>query len=180
MVSRRTRARLRKELIGQDKIVRQELHEEAEDTARILAAELREVVAQWKNKPKFNPAIEINPKYIIATVKIAGDRKARQIFGWVDRGTGKWGKKKAAYPITPKEPGGMLRFQRGYSPRTKPVAQYNVGSGKSFGAWVASKGVMHPGIEPREFTATFDAILKVPMKTRIHNALRRAERRIKR
>lgn len=105
--------------------------------------------------------------------------KANAVWRYVDEGTGKWGKNHSPYPIRPKRTNksGLLKFQTGYSPMTAPVAKYNVGSGGRSGNWISSKGVIHPGIRPREFTKTINEELNPSRRARIENAIRRAIRR---
>lgn len=100
------------------------------------------VVAQWKGKPRFDLRIATLQDRIQLYVMPAGEFAQRWI--WVDQGT-------EAHIIRPKLPGGKLKFQAGYSAKTKAVAQYNVGSGKSSGQWVSTQIVHHPGTEAREF-----------------------------
>ena len=95
------------------------------------------------------------------------------IFRYVDRGTGKYGPKKRAYFIYPRF-APMLKFQTGYVPRTQPIAKFNVGPGKAFGAWVTTPFVLHPGIQAREFTADYVRnTLRPVYKKRILEAIQR-------
>jgi hypothetical protein len=178
MASRKVKS-IRAEMIRQDKVLKQELNKEMHVVTFALAALLTASVQGWKKKPKFTPENRITPNLITGIVNVTGKKDIVNIFHWVDKGTGKFGPKKSAYPIFPKKPGGTLFFRTGYSPRTRPIAKANVGSGKASGPRVAAKGVIHPGIEAREFTSTLEDVLKPDFKRRMENALRRASRKIK-
>lgn len=118
-------------------------------TADEIAGDFRQVTARWGHKPKF-ARIRVSSKNIVS-VTIEPDGKNAQIFKWVDQGT------KGPYLIPkfgPTAPGQPLRFQTGYSARTKPGGKYNQGSGQASGSWVAARRVVHPGIKAREFTQT--------------------------
>jgi hypothetical protein len=73
-----------------------------------------------------------------------------EIYRFVNNGTGKWGPRHAEYPITPKN-AKALAFPSIFSPKTRPRV---IGSGAGSHGPVDTirKSVMHPGIEPREFT----------------------------
>ncbi len=99
---------------------------------------------------------------------------------WLDQGTGKYGKRKAAYPIVPKAPNTVLTFRGGYSPKTgvgpRGLQAYG-GLGRATGEIIRAKKVMHPGIQPRKFSVVLSQRLKPPFHVRIENALRRGVRR---
>lgn len=181
MAVRSVRSQLRRELLRQDKILKQEIAKEVNEAAFALSALLTASVRSWKNKPKFSPDVRVEPHEIRGDVKITGKTKDKNVFGWVDRGTGKFGPKKQAYKI-PKVPNAniTLRFRLGYKPKTKAIAKGNVGPGKATGPWVSAKQVTHPGIKAREFTSTLVENLSPDWKRRSENALKRAARRIKR
>lgn len=159
-------------MIRRDKRLRAELQDEMRETARDVKNWLEVAVRSWTHKPHFASRVTLRPDYMEIKVDIAGTYK--QIFIYVDKGTGKWGKSKAPYPI-PKvvTPGKYLRFQTGYSAKTGAGAKINVGTGAKSGDWVTKEQVMHPGIEPRNFTGTVFDELKPSFTQRIENALRR-------
>jgi len=78
------------------------------------------VQSDWQHKVEFKQQTTITPVYMDVLVTPTGENKA--IWTYVDLGTGKWGKNHSPYPIVPKQPGGMLKFRTGYSPRTAPIA----------------------------------------------------------
>lgn len=129
-------------------------------------------VRTWKNKPKWRIHSMRTAGLLGAQLEVIGD--ARQIWLWVDEGTGQYGKKGSPYWIFPRRPGGRLAFQTGYDPKTRPIAKANVGSGTASGDWVTSDGVLHPGIKGREFSQTYRERILIPnFKTRIVKRVRR-------
>lgn len=130
-------------------------------------------VRTWVNKPKWVVRSERTSSELRATLEVTGD--SRQIWLWVDEGTGQYGASGSPYWIFPRRPGGRLFFQAGYDPKTRAVAKANVGSGTSSGDWVSSEGVLHPGIKAREFSKTYrDKILFPTLKDRIVKRVRRS------
>lgn len=136
-------------IVRKQKAIRKEVRQAARDTGTDLANWLTIAVREWTHRPRFAGRVTIQPDYIEVKVDVAGS--AKQIFFYVDKGTGLYGPKKQAYEIKPKQPGGMLRFQPGYSARSQPGAKIGMGTGEHFGEWISKKSVMHPGIKAREF-----------------------------
>lgn len=128
----------------------------------------RDVVREWLNKPDFSDEFTIQKTRIECLIKPKGNRKVVKIFGYVDIGT------KGPYLIFPKVAGTYLKFRSGYSARTQPVAQYNKGSGQSFGSWVQSVGVIHPGIKPRLFMETTMKNLIPTLQQLVQNEITRS------
>lgn len=138
-----------------------------------LSDKFRGAVSNWKNKPSFRAKLYAEISFYQVTVTPSG--KGEKIFKYVDLGTGLWGKHHRKYPI-PKiiVPGKYLRFQTGYVAKTAPIARGNVGNGARFGNWVTKAQVMHPGIEPREFSRQFLEDLTPSLKQRLDVALKRS------
>jgi hypothetical protein len=157
---------------GEDRAVEKALETEMEFTASAAQVRLQNVVARWEHKPKFVIKKKITPTVILFTVEATGKKK--EIFLYVDQGTGKFGSKKRSYqiPKVPK-PETTLRFRTGYSPKTKPVGKFNVGPGKASGGWVSAKKVIHPGIKGRKFTNSFIDELTPSFPERITEATKR-------
>lgn len=172
MAIRRGNSQLEKLLIRKSKSIRAELRAEARQTARDLANWLTVVVRPWSHKPRFVGQVTIHPDYIEIKINVAGN--AKKIFFYVDQGTGLYGPKKQPIVITPKEPGGVLTFQPGYSARTAAPAQINVGTGQHFGDFVSKKEVLNPGIQPRKFSDKVIEELTPDFQTRIDDAVNRA------
>lgn len=180
MPSYRSRSTLRQWVIEKDKTVRRELRVEVEGTSQELKNYLTDVTAKWEHQPKFRRVMVVSATLIKASVQAVGKNKA--IFGYVDKGTGKYGAKGVAYKIKPKSQP-VLKFRAGYDARSRPSAgpgsapRANVGTGKAIGGWVSTKEVTHPGIRPRKFAETFEQKLQPTFRRRVSNAIRRAARR---
>lgn len=121
-----------------------------------------DVVAKWTHKPKFKVQRHWQGSYDTILLLVTGKHKA--IWFYVDLGT-------KPHPIRAKRVP-KLKFQTAYSARTAPVAQANVGTGKSSGAWVQVAEVQHPGNEPRLFSETIlDELTPAPVD-RVQDALK--------
>lgn len=123
------------------------------------------VVAQWKGKPRFDLRIETQQDRILLYVVPAGEFAQRWI--WVDQGT-------EPHIIRPKLPGTKLKFRAGFNAKTKAVAQYNVGDGASFGQWISTNLVRHPGTEARAFGKAAARRVTPIVKPVLINAIRQA------
>jgi hypothetical protein len=171
---------LRQWVISVDKDVQRELRQVVQNTAQELKNYLTDVTASWEHKVQFRRVMVVSAALIKAGVKAVGRNK--DIFGYVDKGTGKYGARGSAYKIKPKN-GGVLRFKGGYDARSRPPAgpgsapRANVGTGKAIGGWVSTKEVTHPGIRPRKFAQLFEEKLQPNFRRRVSNAIRRAARR---
>lgn len=134
--------------------------------AKKLTGKHRKVVASWSHRPTFSYRITANPNQVRLTVYPKGD--GRQFYLWTDKGT-------APHVIRPKN-GGYLRFKTGYSARTAPGGQYNVGTGIANGGWVSFKEVNHPGTAARGFSEKFNTETLPEIRQIVQNAFRRAMR----
>lgn len=179
MPSYRTRT-LRQWVISVDRDVQRELRQVVQNTAQEAKNYLTNVTASWEHKVQFRRVMVVSATLIRASVQAVGRNK--DIFGYVDKGTGKFGARGAAYKIKPKT-APLLRFRAGYDARSRPAAgsggmpRANVGTGKAIGGWVSTKEVTHPGIRPRKFAELFEKQLQPTFRRRVSNALRRAARR---
>lgn len=126
----------------------------------------------WSHKPRFVSTVIVRPDYIEVKLNVAGT--AKDIFKFVDQGTGLYGPNKRAYVIAPKNPDGFLKFQRFYSAKTAPIAKLGQGTGERSGDWVQKKEVIHPGIPGRHFTDKVIEELEPPWKDRIDDAFSNA------
>lgn len=180
MSSRRVKSTIRQSLLRMDTELQRELNAELLETGKLLKRDFLRVTSNWRNKPSFSISTIIGTHEIIVRVTPSRN-KAGMIWTWLDQGTGKYGKRRSAYPIRPKPPNTTLSFRTGYSPKTAVGARGLSGFGglgRATGAWVRAKEVMHPGIKPRKFSLAFTARMKPPLNTRIENAIRRALRRV--
>lgn len=179
MPSYRTRT-VRQWVIQKDEDVRRELRQVVQGTSQEAKDYLTGVTASWEHKVQFRRVMVVTATLIRASVQAVG--KNKKIFGYVDKGTGKYGAKGVAYKIKPKNVP-VLRFRAGYDARSRPPAgpgsapRASVGTGKAIGGWVSTKEVTHPGIRPRKFAESFEKQLQPDFRRRVNNALRRAARR---
>lgn len=114
----------------------------------VLKKDYALTTATWTDKPKFETIEAFSPDG--PTVLVGTDNK---IYGYVDEGTGLYGKahKKYRIPKLTNTKAKTLVFYTPSSPKTKPNV---IGSGP--GATGTNKNVrksvMHPGIKARNFT----------------------------
>jgi hypothetical protein len=168
--ARSVESAIRQRLIQQDKAVREELALVAEIHAELLVSKHEAVVRDWTRRPFFKPFVYVSKRQIISDVTVTG--KHAKLYLWTDKGT-------KPHLIQPKQKGGHLTFQTGYSARTKPVAKFNVGTGRKFGAWRRVRVVHHPGTKARKFSETFNKETLPDLRREISNAIRRGLRRRK-
>lgn len=174
MPSRRIRSNTRQYLLRLDRILQDELTVYVRSVAHEQKAYYRDVVGGWSRKPQFRTISEISNEVIRFKVEPHGDHK--NLWIWLNRGTGLHGPKKRAYKIRPKT-APALRFQTGYSAKTAPGAQYDVGDGSKSGAWVQKQEVTHPGIKPRGFVDDSTKNLGRTFRRNVENIIRRSARR---
>lgn len=125
------------ELVLDSELVRHAIQQKMErKTKPDLLKEFRKTVEGWDNAPRFQSEVE-HVVNLLTRVFTESER-----YAYVNNGT-------APHIITPKG-GGMLRFQTGYRAATSPKV---IGSRKPqrFGPQIMTRGVRHPGIEPRLF-----------------------------
>ena len=142
------------------------------EAGKDLSRDFQKVSSNWKHKVAFGETTIFNRDEII--VRVTPNGKNAKLWGYIDLGTGKWGKSHAPYPI-PKIviPGKFLRFRTGYSARTAPVARYNVGTGMATGGWISKQQVIHPGIEPRKFSEDMADKLTPALHERVQSEINR-------
>lgn len=160
-------------LVDLEKKVRYELETAVDEVAERTRVKFQHVVARWKNQPRFikRPAPSPDRQSIKRQVVAQGDEHTLKIFGYVDKGT-------EPHIIAPKKPGGVLVFNIGYSARTSPIANANVGTGQANGEKIfTQKPVQHPGSEGREFSGYFALEAQDALPGAIVNALRRVSAR---
>jgi hypothetical protein len=113
----------------------------------VIALQLTEVVRRWSDKPSFVGKSSLSRTTLRAFVEVKGTPDARKHFLWTDEGT-------KPHIIRPRN-ASALAFSVGYNAVTRPVAQFNVGTGQSTGPRVFAQEVNHPGTEAREFSAEY-------------------------
>ncbi len=93
--------------------------------------------ATWKHKPKITKLVRVSKSGLVVLVKINDSP-----YVWVTLGT-------SPRYIRPRR-AKRLAFKLGYNAKTTP-GSLGAAAGGGFGPVVYSMGVMHPGIEAREF-----------------------------
>jgi len=136
VVSRRNR------VLNKGEQIRTNVTNAMENKIRPMAIRRSEArVADWDHKPK----IFARKNYAVMRMSLwvhPGGSNER-FWLWTSKGT-------KAHLITAKN-AARLRFRDNYQARTLPGGLYNVGSGRSTGAWRAPVTVNHPGTAPRDF-----------------------------
>lgn len=118
---------------------------------QVIEKELGMGVNNWRDRPGFYHAVSVKPgKWMYAQLHQASTEGGKH-YNWVRLGTGLHGPRRAAYPIYPKTPGGVLRFTTPHSPKTRAPRQAIAGGPTQvvFTTRVDKPGQTHPGIEPR-------------------------------
>jgi hypothetical protein len=123
------------------------------DLAKRVHKTYNELVADWKDdrkreidvRPEFTESVTRKGGGILVEVKTDSEK-----YRYVDLGT-------EAHTITarPENPSGLLRFPRGYTPKTQVRSlSVNASGGKHMsGLWAIAKEVEHPGNKARQFEA---------------------------
>lgn len=110
-----------------------------------IREDFQDTTKTWNHQPLFDPAFVI-PKIGLDNISVTTETEDK-IYNWVDKGTNVG---KPPYPIRPHNPPYALAFPSQFIPKTFPGI---IGSGVGFsgGDTFIAKGVMHPGVEPRDF-----------------------------
>lgn len=159
------RASFKTIIAKQKKFIASEIEFELRSTGQELKTSHDKVTRDWTHRPTFRSQTTNTPAF--KSVKIVPQGQHKLIWKYVDLGT-----KPHPIPLSPKATG-FLKFQTGYSARTAPVAKFNQGTGRKFGAWVTVKTVKHPGNKPRKFSETFLEELSPSFEDRINAAVKR-------
>lgn len=160
-------------LIALQQQTRMALESALDEVAEVNRKQFEKAVARWKNQPRFikRPAPSPDRMSIKRQVLAQGDEHTLKVFGYVDKGT-------EPHMIAPKKPGGVLVFNVGYSAKTSPIANANIGTGTATGEKIFTrKPVHHPGSEGREFSGYFALEAQDALQGAIVNALRRVSSR---
>ena len=146
------------------------MEEGMRDGGEILKAAAQRVTSTWSDPPEFTVHVELGKtarKGLQCTVTTEDKR-----WLWLDKGTGLWGPKHAKYPI-PKVVGPgqkRLAFPSVFTPKSQPNS-LRAGAGSSGGDTIVRIQVMHPGVEPRNFTKTIHKRYHSDFKKAVANAI---------
>ena len=175
--------------------IKAELKAEHEKMAQETLKEFNEVVENWSGKTRpifYKRVFSANVKRSGFGVYVRGDEHQKKTWEMIDK---KGRKRKLIYAGSGGVAGEqetiqgkhgsyqtakLMRFQRGYDPKTAPIAQYG-GPGERFGGWARRKIVNLGAIKPRLFTQTImNDFVKKEFLRRSKNAYQRAFDRAKR
>ncbi len=163
MASRKVQSHLRQTLIRRDQSVRQELAAAIRETGAQSNTAHKEVTSDWEHKPDFYTRYEIQPDLISMTTEARG--KNKDIWNYVNSGTKPHEIRAVNVPF--------LKFQTGYSSKTKAPAKAHTGTGVSSGDWHSVPVVHHPGTVARKFTDAILDKLRPDFLRGVENAIRR-------
>ena len=164
----------------QYKIVRDEVRVGLKRAGKRTEKAYNNVVANWRNKPKFVSSVGVGPKQLFLRIKATGTRRVIDNWNRIDK-TGA-----RPHVIRPKR-GKFLVFPWGgpgsYSPKTNRSPARFGGSGKvQNGRLRFFRKVNHPGFKPRRFSRAInkDAIPEIDRETKngVQRGLRKAKRSI--
>jgi len=133
------------------------LYAAADQIARDIEFDFIITTGTWKHPVKFERLVQVGPNRI--EIFVGTDDP---IYGYVDEGT-------EPHIILPKGKG-MLAFPEGFVPKSQPNVLSSF-KGGTFGQTRFSKGVIHPGIKPRNFSKLILKKWKALLKGRIENAM---------
>jgi hypothetical protein len=146
------------------KNIQGEIVKQLQPVGRQHVNERKKIVSDFDHKPEFGYQIATTEKQITLTISVtnSGDAVSDDFtIGDLWKALDKTGTR--AHDITPKQPGGVLRFQWGgpgsYNPHTRPIA-HSGGAGTSSGPIVYRRHVRHPGFPPRKFSDSINKRLR--------------------
>lgn len=105
-----------------------------------LELAFRQTVDGWEHRPDFKGEQRVTGDSITLSVMPTGPHA--ELYGLVSSGSPR-------HVIRPRS-GGMLSFQTGYRPATRPRL-FSSRAKQRFGSFVSARAVFHPGFEGREF-----------------------------
>ncbi len=130
---------------------------EAMSIAADMMLDLLVTTATWKRNVKFKRIVDA--KADILTIIVGSDD---EIWGYVNSGT-------PEHIILPRNKP-VLRFRNVYKAKTLPGV-LSAFPGGSSGEWRSSKGLIHPGIQPRKFDEALQKKWEKPFQRRIEAAI---------
>lgn len=131
-----------REKILNPQLLERRLYDALDQTGNIIRSDFRKTTATWKRPVSFH---KTGPRKLKGELEVIVSTD-NEIYSYVEYGT-------KPHPIVPKKKGGRLVFRAKYKSKTRPRL---IGSrrGGSSGPIVIARRVMHPGTQPRQFSAT--------------------------
>lgn len=128
---------------------------ETADVTQLVLLDYQETVKTWRNKPVFS----------VRQVKDGSEVSTSDpVYNWTDKGT----KPHNIFPVRAKR----LRFGLNSQPKTTP-GNIMSGAGAPGSPTVFSRGVRHPGTEPRKFSVIIGKKRSKELARRIREGLAR-------
>lgn len=141
-------------------VIQKEVAKQVGNIGRLHVQERERVVSDFDHKPDFGYEVKVTPGQITLEVLVKNDGvqvsegfTIGQLWGALDR------EGIRPHVIRPKKQGGVLAFQAGYQPKTRPIGRSG-GPGRATGPMVFAKQVNHPGFPPRHFSREINKRLK--------------------
>lgn len=130
-----------------DQAMYQVLRDAAQGFGKFLVKDFERTTNGWRMaKPTFTAVTQIQGNKIYTFVRLSGDKKAIEVWHYLDRGT-------KPHIIKPKNPKGRLVFNSQYQRGSVP-GQLDTFRSSSGGEKIYAKEVHHPGTEAREWGET--------------------------
>lgn len=142
--------------------VAQEIEAAVHDAGREIHAMFSESTSTWREKPVFIEKQLRSSGMIGVEVATSND-----VYSWVNYGT-------RPHIIRPRNRG-MLRFQTGYSSKSR-VGSRRAYAGGKFGPFTSSVGVTHPGTEARHFDELIAADFQPVFEKQVQDAIIRGSK----
>lgn len=153
--------------------IQQEIGRQVQSVGRAHVQAREAVVSDFDTDIKFGYEVKISEVQVTLAVNVtnAGQQLADSDWtvGELWRSLDRTGTK--PHDIYPKEPGGVLRFQWGYVPHTRPGG-FSGGPGAAQGDVAFSKFVHHPGYAPRHFSEKINKRLRRQFEQSIDRGIR--------
>lgn len=157
---------------AQFKAIQDSIKKELAKVGEQHVKEREKIVGDFDTEIKFGYRISITEAQVTLTILL--ENEATQVsdnfsVGDLWKALDKTGVR--PHVIRPKKPGGVLAFQAGYQPHTRPIARSG-GPGRATGERVFSRFVNHPGYPPRKFSAVIGKRLERQYKAAIDRGVR--------
>jgi hypothetical protein len=139
------------------------LYEMADQIAKEMEFDFVITTGTWTHQVKFERLVQVGPKSI--EIFVGTDDP---IYGYVDEGT-------KPHVILPRGKN-VLAFPEGFVPKSQPnvISSFK---GGHFGKTIFSKGVIHPGTKPRNFSKEIQKKWKNKIRGNVEKAMRKAAER---
>lgn len=157
----------------QFKSIQQEIGKQMQTVGRAHVQARAAIVSDFDTDIKFGYEVKISEAQVTLAVNVTNASQQLADSDWTVgelwRSLDRTGTK--PHDIYPKEPGGVLRFQWGYVPHTRPGG-FSGGPGAAQGDVAFSKFVHHPGYAPRHFSDKINKRLRRQFQQAVDRGVR--------